>query len=1042
MIINGRCQRLLRAFAVLLATFAGSAQAAVIVHTVKTDLRPLIQEGAKSAVQFAVLVPHTVSTATGGAWSSAGGVATWKYAVKVPTAISLSFHAVKSSLPPGALLVVRGASTTTSYKARDLHRGELWSRIQPGEALQFELSVPAEDRGKAMLSIVSLQAGYRSIGPGVQDHAYYRLMKEQGVQASGNAACVTNYECQVTPGNTPPGAATVGVIIEGLYQCTGALINDVPQDNTPYLLTARHCETGKPGGGNPGADSGVSVYWNAVTACGSTLGSLYDPGIPIQTGAKTQVEQQDAWLLLLDENPIVSGAQFAGFDASGGAVNGGYTIHHAEGADKQYTGWFGQAAALQESGSLGVSYVSNYLETVNAIGTVGPGASGSGLFNQNNHLVGSLTLGRTTNDPSGYGMCPVANPAAPNGSNGVADFTALSAVWDSTSDTTSSTGNVTLKSLLDPGNTGTLVTPSAAVASIQLNASQFLISIGSQVTLTWNGPNATQCSASGGVAGDGWAGQLAASGSLSVTETSSANVTYGLSCTYPGGQTAKAAVGVNWLGPTPNLQLSVPYAVWTSRPATLSWASNVSPCTLTGGGLSLGTLPASGTITTTQSTAADVTYTLTCGAANNPGTLSQTVLYVTPSLVLEQTGSDRILGQTYQLNWLTFADSCVPSGGAPGDGWATTSFPGPGYLGHTAFGPNVTTLGTYTYTLNCSSGPISVQQSVTATFENDAPYVSASISPTTVTFSNSPADYVSLTWTSNMSSCIPSVQVALTDPLDIPYQAQSSGTYAPAGSGSLPISVTCALPGNQPTKVTSTPMTLTVLPPPAPTETLSISPTSVIEGQPFTVTWSSTNSSYCEGTGGIPNIGWNSNGAYALGPSGVFTYTPGGASQLGTFSFGISCESIDPTVAPTSSTQAQLTVQTMTVSSTLQTSATSVTVGQTFTLTWSSQGAAGCTASGGGADGSAWSGALPTSGSATKTATTVGSFTYTLNCNNGGASAAAQQVVINVTAASSGAGGSTSSGGHGGGGPLTLIDLVFLTGVFALRRRASRLVRT
>ena len=127
----------------------------------------------------------------------------------------------------------------------------------------------------------------------------------------------------------------------------------------------------------------------------------------------------------------------------------GYTIHHAEGNDKQFTGWFGQAAVVQQSDVLGTTYLSNFLETVNQTGNIGPGASGSGLFDQNNHLVGSLSLGRQTSDPSGYGACPVANPPAPNGSNGVADFTSLAAVWNSTADTTSTTGRTTLKSVLE-----------------------------------------------------------------------------------------------------------------------------------------------------------------------------------------------------------------------------------------------------------------------------------------------------------------------------------------------------------------------------------------------------------------------------------------------------------------------------------------------------------------------------------------------------------------------------------------------------------------
>jgi hypothetical protein len=416
--------------------------------------------------------------------------------------------------------------------------------------------------------------------------------------------------------------------------------------------------------------------------------------------------------------------------------------------------------------------------------------------------------------------------------------------------------------------------------------------------------------------------------------------------------------------------------------------------------------------------------------------MSQTVLYVTPSLVLEQTGSDRILGQTYQLQWLTYASSCVPSGGAPGDGWATTAFFNVESGVAAEFTPKVTTLGTYTYGLTCSSGPLSVQQSVTATFEQNPPYVTASISPTTVTYSNSPADYATLTWNSNMSSCNPSVEVAPTDPLDISFQAQASGTFAPTGAGSVPISVTCALPGNQPTKVTSTPVTLTVLPPPAPTETLSINPATVVEGQAFTVTWSSTNSTYCEGTGGIPDIGWsNPNGLFSFPPAGTFSYTPGGPSQLGKFTFGITCESIDSSVVSPTSTQAQLTVQAL--ASTLTTSASNITVGGSFTLTWSSPGATSCTASGGGADGSPWSGPLATSGTTTETATTSGTFTYTLNCSANGVLATAEQVAIKVSAASSSGSGSSSSH-SGGGGSLNPIDLIFLAALSALRGIGGR----
>ena len=1024
--------------------FATSASAAVAVHIVKSDLKPLIRAAIDSPVQFAVPLPLVVSSSTAGTWSNAAGLATWSYAVRVPTAVSLSFHASQSTLPNGATLIVRGAKNTTSYSANDLNRGEIWSRIQPGNALEFSLTVPLTDRSKVLLNIVGLQAGYRSLGAGVSDHPYYRQLMSR-TAASDNNSCVTNYECKVDASISPQGSATVALIVGNLYQCTGSLINDVPGDNAPYILTARHCEAGQLGGGNPGAASSITVYWDAISPCNATLGSLYDFGIATQTGARTVVEQQDAWLVELNANPVVADAQFAGFDASGGAVQGGYTVHHAESFDKQFTAWFGQAAHVQQSDILSSSYVSNFLETVNQTGNIGPGASGGALFDQNHHVVGHLTLGRNSSDASGYGSCPVASPPAPNGLNGVADFTSLAAVWNSTADTSSTTGNTTIKSVLDPSNTGTLVTTSEPVQNVSFVASTPFLSQGQSLQLSWNALGATSCSASGGVSGDGWSGALAASGSQSLTESSAGSTTYNLTCTFPGNRTAKTATSVTWVGPTPILSMQVPAFVWTTRPATITWDSNLEPCSITGGGLNLSNLPATGSTTATQTNAGDVLYTLTCGPAGDQGALSGQVSFVTPSLTLEQTGSDRILGQYYQLWWTTYADSCVASGGAPGDGWGSTAFITSPIQPLAIFGPHVATLGTYTYTLTCSSGDISVNQSVTVTFENDAPYVTSSLTPTTVTYSNSPADYVTLNWNSNMSSCLfdtdQNLVFAASDPLRIAFQAQGVATAGPSAPGTYTVAVQCALPGDHPTFISSTPITLTVLPPPTPTETLLISPSSITAGQPFTVTWTSTNTNSCSSAGGIPMTGWDTDGGFRS-PAGTFTYTPNGPSQIGNFTFTLTCQSLSPQVVAGTSVQAQLTVRSVgpQLAANLNVNERSVTIGDTFFVKWSSTDATDCTASGGGADGMSWSGSVGTSGTLSQIASVSGSFTYTIVCNNGAQATNPQSVTVSVAPQSSGGSGSSATGGSHGGGALDGIELVLLSALLWVRtsRRAAK----
>jgi hypothetical protein len=778
----------------------------------------------------------------------------------------------------------------------------------------------------------------------------------------------------------------------------------------------------------------VTAYWDATTPCLNSLGSIYDPGIPTQTGAQTVVEQQDAWLILLDASPVVSDAQFAGFDASGGIVQGGYTIHHAEGQDKQYTGWSGMAAAIQQTGVLGSNYQSNFWETVNAVGNIGPGASGSGLFDQNNHIVGSLTLGKSTTDPSGYGSCPVAPPPSPNGTNGVADFTALAAVWASIADSTTTTGAATLMSTLDPANTGTLVVPSAPAEPIALTASAESISAGGTLELTWNVAGATQCTASGGQSGDGWSGALAAAGTQTVSESVTAVVKYTLTCTYGGGRAAHTTDAITWLAPQPDLRLTAPTVVWATTPAKLTWTSNIAPCSLQGGGLSLSNLPSSGTVTATQATPADVGYTLTCGNAAQSGSVFATVSYVTPSLVLNAYGTDRRIGETFFLQWVTYADSCTPSGGAPGDGWGNTSFAGFYAQSQEPYYLTVTTPGTYTYTLTCSTGALSVQQSVTVTFENNPPYVSDSISSSTVTFSASPADYVTLSFITNLSGCgFNSTPAGLDDILTTnPYATQGQMTLAPTKSGIYQLSVYCvsaANPGAPP--LYAAPLTLTVLPPSPPVISISFTPSTVSVEQSFQAAWSVTNAGNCTLTDGIPGTLWGGQPGLGVAPSG---YDVEAAPAAGQYTFGITCASIDPSSPPVS---AEATITVSAVGASLTSNVTSVAQSGSITLSWTSEGATSCAASGGGANGTPWAGTLAPSGSVTQVANTTGSFIYTLICSAGGQSTAPQNVTVQVTGSSStGASSGTGAGGgkSGGGGAIGLLDLVLLV-VLHRRRR-------
>jgi hypothetical protein len=114
--------------------------AAAAIDIVRDDLNPLIDSAFRYPEQFAVNIPHAVSSAAQGSWAHHGSVSTWTYSARVPTAISMSFHASGVFLPPSAVLTVSTARTTVKYVARDVSRNGLWGRPLPGSRRD-----PAED---------------------------------------------------------------------------------------------------------------------------------------------------------------------------------------------------------------------------------------------------------------------------------------------------------------------------------------------------------------------------------------------------------------------------------------------------------------------------------------------------------------------------------------------------------------------------------------------------------------------------------------------------------------------------------------------------------------------------------------------------------------------------------------------------------------------------------------------------------------------------------------------------------------------------------
>jgi hypothetical protein len=952
---------LARFVVVALLLAGGAAEAAPRVDVLSVDLNPLIDRAAKSPTRFAVDVPYTTSPTTAGEWSTSGPLSTWTYSTQIPSAVSMSFHATRALLPESATLTVTANGVNYVYTAKDTRDGELWSRIGRGDSLVFELKVPTKDAPRVRLEITSMQAGFRAFGPGMRNHRHYDAIRTQslGTMAASLPGCAENWSCNVTPTNEGPGDATVALIIGNVGQCSGVLLNNARQDGTPYVLTARHCENGSSDGGQPGNAANVDVYWDVVTPCGAIPGSIYDPGQHIQYRATTVVEQQDAWLIRLSASPIVD-AYYAGWDATGAAIVGGFTPHHAFGGARQFVGWYGQSTYITRPvGSFeNVHYESTLWGTVNEKGAVGGGASGAGLFDGSGRLIGTFV--RSVESSDGVGVCPNSPVQTPSEATATGFSTALSGIFNSTADPVSTTGSVTLQSVLDPDHTGVQVLDGQKRIAVALYFNGAPVSTGVPTSLQWNSPSAQTCTASGGVSGDGWAGPLpASSGTKDVISYDDGDVTYTVTCT-DGQRSGSASRTLHWTFAGASVSLGSNASIEYGVPLTLTWFASVTPCAATGGrpgdGWS-GVLDPRSSKSVIETTVGSVTYTITCGSGTRTATATYTATVMAPSVIVT---SDATTLRTDQPAYIYIAHSggpCLKTGGGAGDGWAGNLPVGNNNNSLTAT-INESTAGTYTYTLSCGSGANIATAQATVVFTNAAPAASIHASAATAAID---AANVTLTWDSNVRPCLVGY--------DGPEGSNTVPTTgAPHGSATVQSSVIgpyvywvkCGSGAN------STQASATVNWTGTPTVRLN-APPDAVSGTSFNVGYAS-NVAPCTTSGGIAGDGWAGQ-SFASAFHGVnvvepdvskptFTVTCGSGVQVATASVTVDIVADAPTVTLASNKAFQLT-------------------GQPITLTWTANyGPCQLT---GGRSGDGWSGTVGTTGSMT-VAEPAGYYVYDIAC--------------------------------------------------------------
>ena len=304
--------------------------------------------------------------------------------IKSSGASGIGVHFHNFALADGEEVYVYGAATDSIVFGPFTDKGpwgsgEFWSGTVDGDIVVIEFYKNTDEDGQ-----------------GFEIFEISHILAELDWRLRSNEPDVLNCEVDASCYDDPEKNAVGRIMFNDngrAYVCTGTLLNNVAQDETPYFLTANHCVNSQE------VAQTVEAYWfYQTTSCNS--GVLRD-WVHSPPGANLLATQglNDFSLLRL-QNDAPGGAFFSGWTSvaqpTGTSVFG---LHHPD----AYIPPSILSSLRRSTGSISNTNDSCF-DLVNAYGidwtsgTAEPGSSGSGLFTSNGHyLVGVLSCGP---DPS------------------------------------------------------------------------------------------------------------------------------------------------------------------------------------------------------------------------------------------------------------------------------------------------------------------------------------------------------------------------------------------------------------------------------------------------------------------------------------------------------------------------------------------------------------------------------------------------------------------------------------------------------------------
>lgn len=353
----------------------------LIPEKLKTDVEEVGMRSLLKPARQGSLIEVFFTTENSGTWDTLpDGLAVWRTSFRVPGASSVNLvfspyrvnRGVRTYIYDKSQKIVLGAFSDANNKPFS----KLATAGIPGDEIVVEIQVPSYLESVGSIGItgigVDLDNGFHA------ESAYDKWYGESG-QCNVDINCIADSTVQLVKN------AVVRIMFNGSERCTGTLVNNTRQDGTNYVLTAEHCINSE-----VFANEAVFYFDYESPWCagpdGSAMKSLSGATIKATGG------RLDFTLLeLLEPIPFAYKPYYAGWDYTGRQPSSGFTIHHPMGDVKKYSKEEHPLTVddFMNDYNPGTHWLVSHWES----GTTEKGSSGSPIFNNRGHIVGTLSGG-------------------------------------------------------------------------------------------------------------------------------------------------------------------------------------------------------------------------------------------------------------------------------------------------------------------------------------------------------------------------------------------------------------------------------------------------------------------------------------------------------------------------------------------------------------------------------------------------------------------------------------------------------------------------